>query len=88
MVKPCNGIHTALQGEGKTMAKVRFRLYEDRGVAVGVKPSEAAPEPEDRADTFWWDSAWELLHGLDVIELTEPPADYFAHLAARAARPR
>lgn len=71
------------------MAKVKFRLYEDREPAAPVRPAEpAADTAVDRADAFWWDSAWELLHGLDVIELAEPPVDYFVHLAARPASAR
>lgn len=73
------------------MAKVRFRLYDDRGVPSNGPPADNVAEtdvPLERADTFWWDSAWELLHGLDVIELADPPADYFAHLAPRSAGAR
>ena len=51
------------------MAKVSFRVSDDRGAPAAGKPAEAIAEPAaERSDTFWWDSAWELLHGLDVIE--------------------
>ena len=69
------------------MARVKFSVQEGGSVALAGTPSDAAADSgAQRADAFWWDSAWELHRGVDVIELADVPAEYFGVL--QSATPR
>lgn len=69
------------------MARVKFSLQEGGTAARIGGPADAVAEAAtQRVDTFWWDSAWELRHGVEVIELAEVPAEYSGVLRPPAAR--
>ena len=69
------------------MARVKFSVQEVGSAAVAGAPSHAAADSSaQRADAFWWDSAWELHRGVEVIELAEVPAEYFGVLRPTTAR--
>lgn len=78
---------TPANGAGQAMARVKFSVQESGTAPAASGSSDAAAElGAQRADAFWWDSAWELRHGVEVIELAEVPAEYFAVLRPAAAR--
>ena len=69
------------------MARVKFSVQEGSSAAGSYGPAESAAESgAQRADAFWWDSAWELHRGVDVTELAEIPAEYLCVLGPTAAR--
>lgn len=69
------------------MARVKFSVQDNGSAPAASGPSDATAElGAQRADAYWWDSAWELHRGVEVIELAEVPAEYLGDLRPAAAR--